>query len=166
MCDRVFGRLDTDLPAFLSPTVKMEGQVVTTYRTTWCHIPEEPQFPYRNNTITTQHTESAPAVECLRDNAIGWKFEHLFEIVQRRRQYRAVGAMRIGRGNRSTRRKPAPFPLCPPEIPHDLIRVWTSDVAVEDRIITTWATAQLCLVSTGFVHIRKQKVGGDIRTFD
>jgi hypothetical protein len=31
----------------------------------------------------------------------------------------AVGGMRIGRGNRSTRRKPAPVPLCPPQIPHD-----------------------------------------------
>jgi hypothetical protein len=28
--------------------------------------------------------------------------------------------MGIGRGNRSTRRKPAPVPLCPPQIPHDL----------------------------------------------
>jgi hypothetical protein len=28
--------------------------------------------------------------------------------------------MRTGRGNRSTRRKPAPVPLCPPKIPHDL----------------------------------------------
>jgi type IV secretory pathway VirB6-like protein len=27
-----------------------------------------------------------------------------------------VGGMRIGRGNRSTRRKPAPVPLCPPLI--------------------------------------------------
>jgi hypothetical protein len=24
----------------------------------------------------------------------------------------------IGRGNRSTRKKPAPVPLCPPQIPH------------------------------------------------
>jgi hypothetical protein len=30
--------------------------------------------------------------------------------------------MRIGRGNRSTRRKSAPMPLCPPQIPHDLTR--------------------------------------------
>jgi hypothetical protein len=30
--------------------------------------------------------------------------------------YGAVGGMRIGRGNRSTRRKPAPVPLCPPQI--------------------------------------------------
>jgi hypothetical protein len=32
----------------------------------------------------------------------------------------AVGGMRIGRGNHSTRRKPAPVPLCPPQIPRDL----------------------------------------------
>jgi hypothetical protein len=34
--------------------------------------------------------------------------------------YGAVGGMRVGRGNRSTRRKPAPVPLWPPQIPHDL----------------------------------------------
>jgi hypothetical protein len=28
----------------------------------------------------------------------------------------AIGGMKIGRGNRSTRRKPAPAPLCPPQI--------------------------------------------------
>jgi hypothetical protein len=28
-----------------------------------------------------------------------------------------IGGM-IGRGNRSTRRKPAPLPLCPPQTPH------------------------------------------------
>jgi hypothetical protein len=33
--------------------------------------------------------------------------------------------MKIGRGNRSTRRKPAPAPLCPPQIPllNHLLRV-------------------------------------------
>jgi hypothetical protein len=30
------------------------------------------------------------------------------------------GGMMIDRGNRNTRRKPAPVPLCPPQIPHDL----------------------------------------------
>jgi hypothetical protein len=29
-----------------------------------------------------------------------------------------IGGMIIGRGNRSTRRKPAPVPLCRPQIPH------------------------------------------------
>jgi hypothetical protein len=32
-----------------------------------------------------------------------------------------IGGIKSGRGNRSTRRKPAPAPLCSPEIPHD----WT-----------------------------------------
>jgi hypothetical protein len=31
-----------------------------------------------------------------------------------------IGGMMIGRGNRSTRRKSAPEPLCPPQIPHAL----------------------------------------------
>jgi hypothetical protein len=30
-----------------------------------------------------------------------------------------IGGMKMGRGNRSTRRKPSPAPLCPPQIPHD-----------------------------------------------
>jgi hypothetical protein len=29
-----------------------------------------------------------------------------------------IGGMVIGRGNRSTQRKPVPVPLCPPQIPH------------------------------------------------
>jgi hypothetical protein len=29
------------------------------------------------------------------------------------------GGMKIGKGNRSTRREPAPTPLCPHQIPHD-----------------------------------------------
>jgi hypothetical protein len=33
--------------------------------------------------------------------------------------YGEIGEMKIGRGNRSTRIKPAPVPLCPPQIPHD-----------------------------------------------
>jgi hypothetical protein len=28
-----------------------------------------------------------------------------------------IGGIKIGRGNRSTRKKPAPAPLCPPQIP-------------------------------------------------
>jgi hypothetical protein len=33
------------------------------------------------------------------------------------------GGMKIVEGNRSTRRKPAPAPLCPPQIPLDQTRV-------------------------------------------
>jgi hypothetical protein len=35
-------------------------------------------------------------------------------------EYGAFGGMRIDRGNQSTRRKPAPVPICPPQNPHDL----------------------------------------------
>jgi hypothetical protein len=31
-----------------------------------------------------------------------------------------IGGMMIGMGNRSTRRKPAPMSLCPPQTPHPL----------------------------------------------
>jgi hypothetical protein len=45
----------------------------------------------------------------------------------------AVGGMRIGKRNRSTRRKPALVPLCPPQIPHDLTWVRTRATAVGSR---------------------------------
>jgi hypothetical protein len=38
----------------------------------------------------------------------------------------AIGGMKIGRGNLSTRRKPAPAPLCRPQIPHDQTRARTT----------------------------------------
>jgi hypothetical protein len=44
----------------------------------------------------------------------------------------AVGG-KFGRGNWGTWRKPAPMPLCPPQIPHDLTRAWTRVVAVGSR---------------------------------
>jgi hypothetical protein len=34
----------------------------------------------------------------------------------------AIGGMRIGKGNRSTRREPAPMSLYPPQIPHEQTR--------------------------------------------
>jgi hypothetical protein len=44
--------------------------------------------------------------------------------------------MRIGRRNRSTRRKPAPIRLCPPQFPHDLSRARTRAAAVASRRLT------------------------------
>jgi hypothetical protein len=35
-----------------------------------------------------------------------------------------IGEMKIGKENRSTRRKPDPAPLCPLQIPHELDPVW------------------------------------------
>jgi hypothetical protein len=42
----------------------------------------------------------------------------------------AIGGIKIGRGNRSTRRKSAPMTLCPPQTPHDLTwaRTWAAAV--------------------------------------
>jgi hypothetical protein len=37
----------------------------------------------------------------------------------------AIGGMKVSRGNRSTRRNPAPVPLCPPQIPLDQTRART-----------------------------------------
>jgi hypothetical protein len=48
----------------------------------------------------------------------------------------AVGGMRIGRGNRSTWRKPTPVPLCPPQIPDDLTRARTWAAALGSRRLT------------------------------
>jgi hypothetical protein len=54
----------------------------------------------------------------------------------------AIGGMKIGRGNRSIRRKPAPAPLCPPQIPHDQTRARTRAAAVGSQRLTAWAMAR------------------------
>jgi hypothetical protein len=48
----------------------------------------------------------------------------------------AVSGMRIGRGNLSTRRKPAPVPLRPPQIPRDLTWARTRAAAVGSQRLT------------------------------
>jgi hypothetical protein len=59
-----------------------------------------------------------------------------------------VGRMTIGRGNRSTRRKPAPVPLCPPQIPYDLTWALTPITAVAEytvfleRLVFTYKTTR------------------------
>jgi hypothetical protein len=50
----------------------------------------------------------------------------------------AIGGMKIGRGNRSTLRKPALAPLCPPQIPHDQTRA-------QEFCITLWKALILFL---------------------
>jgi hypothetical protein len=54
------------------------------------------------------------------------------------------GGMKIGKGNWSTRSKPAPAPLCPPHIPLDQTRAAT----LWSQWLTAWAMArpELCLV--------------------
>jgi hypothetical protein len=50
--------------------------------------------------------------------------------------------MRTGRGNQSTWRKPAPVPLCPPQIPYDLTWDRTRAAKVGSRRLTAWAMAR------------------------
>jgi hypothetical protein len=54
----------------------------------------------------------------------------------------AISEMKIGKGNRSTRRKPAPVPLCPPQIPHDLTRARTRPATVGSQRLTACAMAR------------------------
>jgi hypothetical protein len=54
---------------------------------------------------------------------------------------REFGVMN-GRGNRSTRRKPAPTPLCPPQIPLDQTRDWTRAAAVGSQRLPSSAMAR------------------------
>jgi hypothetical protein len=66
---------------------------------------------------------------------------------------RAVGGMRIGRGNRSSRRKFAAVPLCPPENPYDLKRDRTRAAVVKTRRLTTRVMAwRDCQESDDFVR--------------
>jgi hypothetical protein len=51
----------------------------------------------------------------------------------------AIGGMKIGRGNPSTRRKPAPAPLRPPQIPLDQTRARTRAAAVGSQRLTAGA---------------------------
>jgi hypothetical protein len=51
-----------------------------------------------------------------------------------------IGGM-IGKGNRSTRRKPVPMPICPPQTPH-AARTRTRAAAVGNQRLTPSATAR------------------------
>jgi hypothetical protein len=51
--------------------------------------------------------------------------------------------MKIGRGNQSTRRKPAPAPFCPPQIPLDQTRARTRAAAVGSQRLTAWYKAPI-----------------------
>jgi hypothetical protein len=48
----------------------------------------------------------------------------------------AIGGMKIGKGNQSTRRKPVTAPLCPLQIPHDQTRARIRAAAVGSQRLT------------------------------
>jgi hypothetical protein len=54
----------------------------------------------------------------------------------------ATSGMKIGSGNCSTGRKPAPAPLCPPQIPHDQTRARTRAAAMGSQRLTDSAMAR------------------------
>jgi hypothetical protein len=54
----------------------------------------------------------------------------------------AIGGMKIVRGNRSTWRKPALAPFCPPKFPHDQTRTRIRAAAVGNQRLTAWAMAR------------------------
>jgi hypothetical protein len=53
----------------------------------------------------------------------------------------AIGGIKIGKGNRSTRRKSATVPLCPSQILHVLTRARNRAAAVGSQRLTAWAMA-------------------------
>jgi hypothetical protein len=48
----------------------------------------------------------------------------------------AIGGMKIGRGNRSTWRRPAPVPLCSRQIPHDVTGARNRATALGSQRVT------------------------------
>jgi hypothetical protein len=84
-------------------------------------------------------------------SGVGWDWVHLVRrplfgpLYQPRMiddECGVVGRMRTGRGNRSTLRKPAPVPLCPPQIPHNLTWDRTRAAAMGSRRLTAWPMAR------------------------
>jgi hypothetical protein len=58
-----------------------------------------------------------------------------------------IGAINIERGNRSTRRKPSPTPIFPPQIPHDQTQAATLAAKVGSQwlILLSYGAAQVKL---------------------
>jgi hypothetical protein len=68
-------------------------------------------------------------------------------------EYGECGGIKIGRGNRSTRRKPAPAALCPPQIPLDQTRSRTRTAAVGSQRLTAWAMALRTILANTHANI-------------
>jgi hypothetical protein len=68
--------------------------------------------------------------------------------------------MKIGRGNRSTRRKPSPAPLCPQQIPLDQTRDRTRAAAMSSQRLSAWAMARPWCLSFFDVSIQTRQLQG------
>jgi hypothetical protein len=72
---------------------------------------------------------------------MGWDWVHLVRRPLNGLLYppRMIGEDECGAVGGSTQRKPAPVPLCPPQMPHYLTRARTQTAAVGSRRLTAWA---------------------------
>jgi hypothetical protein len=69
----------------------------------------------------------------------------------------AIGGMKIGRGNLSTRRKSAAAPLCTPQIPHDQTSARSRPAVVRSQ----WRTAlsyDAALRNALHIHISEERI--------
>jgi hypothetical protein len=68
-------------------------------------------------------------------------------------EYGAFGGIKIGRGNRSTARKPVVMPLCPPQIPHDTSRRYRGTKPATKRLAYLQPVKQRSSVDAGVVSL-------------
>jgi hypothetical protein len=103
---------------------------------------------------------------------VGWDWAHLVRrpLTSLLYQPRTIcdkcgelGGMRIGRGNRRTRRKPTPEPLCSPQIPHNLTWTRTQAAAVGNRRLTAelWSVVSFQLVDDNKEDCREKLISTD-----
>jgi hypothetical protein len=103
--------------------------------------------------LKDQVTSAGPIIRFLSSLGVGWDWVHLvrrplFDLLYQPQMIYddddcgAFGGMRISRGNRSTQRNPAPVPLCPRQILHDLTWNRTRAAAVGSRLQTATTMAQ------------------------
>jgi hypothetical protein len=69
-----------------------------------------------------------------------------------------IGELKNGRVKRSTRRKPEPMSLCPPQIPHDLTRSRTRAAAVGSQRLTAWAMARPSMRFSGTIPVERREL--------
>jgi hypothetical protein len=102
------------------------------------------------NTLVQECCAVWIGISFLKFLGVGWDWLHLVRrsliglLYQPRMIDDECGAvgMSIGSRNRGTRRKPAPVPLRPPQIPCDLTLARTRAAAVGSQRLTAWAMAR------------------------
>jgi hypothetical protein len=75
----------------------------------------------------------------------------------------AISGIRICRGNRSTRRKPAPASRFAPQISHDQTRAGTRAAAVGSQLLTAWAVARRYVAWSSIDRVICIKMSRDLK---